>query len=140
MLGRSRPFEDEQLGHFKRSRGAWRGKVVLEPHGPIPLSLPGGRSGPDEAAVALARSIQAEYDQGLPAIESALDEHRGAAVEAGTEAGHSVPAPLSVAIIQLDGLPTIQLAYQVEWDDEHTLGACLRNGELVELNGSILEP
>ena len=26
------------------------------------------------------------------------------------------------------------------WDEEHTLGALIRQGELVELNGSILEP
>ena len=50
------------------------------------------------------------------------------------------PAPASAAVIDLDGSPTIQLAYRVSWDDDHTLGACLRDGRLIELNGSILEP
>ena len=31
-------------------------------------------------------------------------------------------------------------AQEVAWDEEHTLGARIRDGRLVELNGSVLRP
>ena len=139
-MGRAKPFVDAQLGELRRSRGAWRGSVRLAPNDPIPLSVPGSRSEPDHAALELARTIPAEYERGRGAVEAALDEHRTAALEGVGAEGLVYPAPTSASVIELDRTLTIQLAYEVDWDDDHTLGACLRGGELVELNGSILEP
>lgn len=139
MLGRAKPFVDDQLGAFTRSRGAWRATIELEPHGSVPLAVPGPRSAPDDAALVVARSIADEYNRCHEAITNALDEHRAAAVEAdGASSGDR--APSSASVVELDGSLTIQLAYRVDWDDDHTLGACLRDGELIELNGSIIEP
>ncbi|MGE3727389.1 MAG: hypothetical protein AB7I41_17650 [Candidatus Sericytochromatia bacterium] len=45
-----------------------------------------------------------------------------------------------LAIIQLQGELSIEIGYQVEWDEDHTLGARLQNGKLIELNGSVLPP
>jgi len=45
-----------------------------------------------------------------------------------------------VAIITLDRQLSVEIGYRVAWDEEHTLGARLRNGRLIELNGSILPP
>ncbi|KQV52729.1 hypothetical protein ASC95_07870 [Pelomonas sp. Root1217] len=35
---------------------------------------------------------------------------------------------------------TIEIGYRVGWDEEHTVGARLRQGRLIELNGSVLAP
>ena len=45
-----------------------------------------------------------------------------------------------VAVIALDGEPSVEIGYRVAWDEEHTLGARLRDGRLIELNGSVLPP
>jgi hypothetical protein len=45
-----------------------------------------------------------------------------------------------VAVITLDGELCVEIGYRVAWDEEHTLGARLRNGRLIELNGSVLPP
>jgi hypothetical protein len=45
-----------------------------------------------------------------------------------------------VAVITLDGELSVEIGYRVAWDEEHTLGARLRNGRLIELNGSVLPP
>ncbi len=141
MFGRGKPFDDPELGALQRSRGAWRGTILLDPHGEIPLAVPGSRSGPDPEAIALARTIPTQYDRCRAAIEAALAEHRATALDGDTPPTAPIePAPSSAAVIDLDRTPTIQLAYRVDWDDDHTLGACLRAGRLIELNGSILEP
>lgn len=142
MFGRARSFDDPELGPMRRARGAWRGTIRLGSHGPIPLALPGSRSEPDAAALTLARSIPAEYDRCRAAIDNALVEHRSIGLDGDgpVSTQDAPPQPTSAAVIKFDRAWTIQLAYQVEWDDDHTLGACLRNGELIELNGSILEP
>jgi hypothetical protein len=41
-----------------------------------------------------------------------------------------------VQVSPLDGHLTVEVA----WDDEHTLGARLRDGQLIGLNGSVLAP
>lgn len=38
------------------------------------------------------------------------------------------------------GTLRLEIGLRVAWDEEHTLGARLRDGRLIELNGSVLEP
>jgi len=142
MFGRAKSFDDPELGPVYRARGAWRGTIRLGSHGPIPLAVPGSRAEPDAAALTLARNIPAEYDRCRAAIDNGLYEHRSTILDGDgpTTTPDAPPQPSSAAVIEFDGALTIQLAYRVEWDDDHTLGACLRGGELIELNGSILEP
>ncbi|TLD47394.1 MAG: hypothetical protein FAZ92_00325 [Accumulibacter sp.] len=45
-----------------------------------------------------------------------------------------------VAVVTLDGESSVEIGYRVAWDEEHTLGARLRNGRLLELDGSVLPP
>ena len=45
-----------------------------------------------------------------------------------------------VQVAPLDGALTIEIGYRVDWDEEHTLGARVREGRLIELNGSVLRP
>lgn len=45
-----------------------------------------------------------------------------------------------VAILQRDRKLIVEIGYKVAWDEEHTLGARLWDGKLIELNGSVLPP
>jgi hypothetical protein len=38
-----------------------------------------------------------------------------------------------------DGM-AVEIGLRVPWDEEHTLAARLRDGHLIELNGSVLPP
>ena len=51
---------------------------------------------------------------------------------------HTTPEYLQVA--PLDGILTVEIGYRVAWDEEHTLGARFRKGQLLELCGSVLTP
>ncbi len=114
----------------------WRGTVRVTDEVTVPLAIMGNRSGPDAAAVVLARSIRDGFSKWQPAIEAALDEHASTAGAATS----GKPLPSYAAVIAIDGHPTIELGYQVAWDDDHTLGAVIRDDQFVELDGSILEP
>jgi hypothetical protein len=45
-----------------------------------------------------------------------------------------------ILIGPLDRQLTVEIGYRVAWDEEHTLGARFRDGQLVELSGSVLRP
>jgi hypothetical protein len=86
--------------------------------------------------MAMASTIVDGADRWRPTIEAALLEHA-------TDAGAIVermPEPSYIAVISVDGLPTIEFGFEVPWDDDHTIGVCLRDGNVVEVNGSVLEP
>jgi hypothetical protein len=96
----------------------------------------------------VARSIPAEYASWRPAIERALFEHLAPYAEA-VAAGEidTPPSPLPaievpssvwpyvrvefVQVAPLDGQLTVEIGYRVAWDEEHTLGARIRGGQLV---------
>jgi hypothetical protein len=156
-LFRSAPFVDEQLGEFRRSGGAWRGMLVLDGAVSVPLVVSGSRTAPDPAALRVARSVPSELPSWRPVIERALFEHYPPYAEADAAGKAEPPAPslpaiadapsvwphTSLAFVQvapLDGQLTVEIGYRVAWDAEHTLGARLRNGRLVELAGSVLSP
>ena len=142
---------DAVLGDLRRRGGAWRGTIDLG-DGRSPLALPGARSGPDPQAVDLARTLPSAYPAWRDRIAEALFEHYAALAEAVGPGDHA-PPPIArpdavwphahiafVAVIELDGEPCVEIGYEVAWDGDHTLGARLRNGRLVELNGSVLPP
>ncbi len=136
MIRRSGTVQDPVLGDLTRSRRLWRGTVRITNEVTVPLAIVGKRSAPDVTALVLARSIEDGFPAWRPAIEVALDEHASTAGSAAAEK----PLPFYVAVIAIGGHPTIELGYQVPWDDDHTLGAIIRDGRFVELNGSVLEP
>jgi len=140
VLGSGKPVVDPELGELVRRRGMWRGSLLLGAHGPVvPLAVPGGRGGPDTAAVGLARTIPEELDRCRPAIEAALVEHR-APYREGSDIDDPTPEPAYAAVVRVDGALAIEVGYRPAWEEEHTLGARLRSGQLLELNGSVLEP
>lgn len=104
----------------------------------MPLSIMGTRDGPDPVAVALACSIPSGFEGWRSSIDSELRDHATTADVAATASTPTIPC--YAAVIALDGQPSIELGYQVPWEEEHTLGARIRGDRLVELNGSVLEP
>jgi hypothetical protein len=126
--------EDPQLGPLTRRRGRWRGEISLLERR-VPLAVVGGRRGPDEAALAIAHRASDEQAGARTELEAALADHREPYGE--TTEGWSVEW---VSVAPLDGALTLELGLRVAWDEEHTLGARLRDGRLVELNGSVLRP
>ncbi len=132
----------------------WRGSIALGEVA-VPVALPGPRSAPDPQALEIARTVPAAYPHWRGLIEAALFEHYepyADAVAAGAAPEESMPsiarpedvwshvAVEYVALIALAGSLCIEIGYRVAWDDEHALGARLRDGRLIELNGSVLRP
>ena len=156
-LFKSQPFLDAQLGQLRRSGGAWRGTVTLAASGPVPLIIVGSRSVPDDGAIQLGRATPGAFPRWRPAIERALLDHFIPYAEARTAGDVAAPpggvpelddpasvwrhvTPQYVYIAPLDGVLTVEIGYRVTWDDEHTLGVRFRNGEFLELCGSVLPP
>jgi hypothetical protein len=151
-LFESPPFVDPALGGFTRKRGVWRGTITLDGRA-VPLVLAGGKSSPDAAALELARALAADYPTWRDALAAALFEHYEPYAELGgddpdfsTVAIDSASAVWPHATLQyvlvapFEGELTFELGYEVAWDEEHTLGARLRDGVVVELNGSVVMP
>jgi len=154
---KSASFVDPQLGELHRSRGTWRGTLKLDAEAPVPLVLSGGRAAPDAEALRIAQSVPSDYASWRPAIERELFDHYSPYAEA-VAAGElnspssglpPIDAPSSVwghttlAFVQvtpLGGVLTVEIGYRVAWDEEHTLGARFRAGQLLELCGSVLAP
>ena len=154
MFGLFKPkaFRDDQLGDFRRSRRYWKGYVVLAPCGTFRLPLAGNREGPDPAALALAKELPERFDALKPSIQRGLFEHYAPykeAVAAGEYTGSPCPdisnpeavwphvTPAHVLIEPLGGIPTVEIAFRVAWDIEHTVGARFQYWGFIELNGSV---
>ncbi len=103
--------------------------------GPVPLAVVGGRGGPDEAALALARRAGVDLAACRPALEAALAEHREPYDDAAD--GWAVEW---ASVEPLAGALALELGLRTAWEEEHILGARFRDGGLVELNGSVLRP
>jgi len=123
------------------------------------VSLAGGRQSPDSENLALAHELPAHYEALLPQIQAGLFEHYKPyrdADSAGELPESSEPFPKIeraedvwphvfaqwVRIEPLQGSPqdssTIEIAYRVAWDEEHTVGARIHNWRLLELCGSVV--
>lgn len=151
-LFKSEPFRDEKLGELRRSRGYWRGSLPIKPCGTFRLALAGNNRLPDPVFVGLARELPDRFKSLMPEIQSGLFEHYEPykeAVDAGEETGSPCPnisspeavwphiSPAHVAVEPLEGLPTVEIAFRVEWDKEHTVAARFQDWQFIELNGSV---
>jgi hypothetical protein len=151
-LFKSEPFRDAQLGEFRRSGGHWKGSLVLVPCGTFRLSLAGSREAPDLPALKLAKELPGRMQALMPKIQDGLFEHYAPykeAVEAGEETGSPCPQiasteavwphvkPAHVLIEPLKGAWRVEIAFQTEWDIEHTVAAIFRDWQFIELNGSV---
>lgn len=129
--------------------GRWRGTIALENGARIPLFIPGSRAGPHPEGLLVAEQASAWWTQARPEVERELFDHYSAGSDdptvgalglrdAGAVWAHA--APTSVEIKPFRSLNELQVAIRVAWDEEHTLGALIRDAQLAGLNGSILEP
>ncbi len=159
MLGlfKSATFQDDRFGSLKRSSGHWKGSIALGQHGDVELSLSGGRKSPDPASLALAHELPDRYDSLRSQIQVSLFEHYEPYRDADSagELQRFEPFPKIerpdavwphvfaqyVLIEPLRGSPkggpTIEIAYRVAWDEEHTVGARLQGWQVFELCGSV---
>ncbi|MBS7807578.1 hypothetical protein [Variovorax sp. PCZ-1] len=153
-LFKSAPFIDDALGTFNKQWRYWVGTVDLSPHSNLELRLHGDRTSPDTSALSLARELPNWYTSQINQIETALYEYFLEYAEAtaqGDLGELNEPLPQisdakqiwphvypSYALIEpMQGIPTVEVAYRVGWDEEHTLGARLQNGCFIELCGSV---
>jgi len=122
--------------------------------GTLKLPLSGDRARPDAISVRLAHQLCARLPELLSQRQTSLFEHylpyRDAAYtgalpderkrlpEITSPAGvwPSV-SPAHILIEPMDGIPTIEIAFAVAWDEEHTVGARIRDWRLIELCGSV---
>jgi len=156
-LFKTAPYHDEVLGDLKRSGRHWKGSLSLRPHGIVELIL-SGQSHPDSGCLALARELPEKYETLRSDIQASLFEHYEPGREAVNEGAfpqHVTPFPeiaapeaiwpyVSVAFVRIEPLSTagqmvdtVEVAYTVAWDDEHTIGARIQKWHVVELCGSV---
>jgi len=151
-LFRLKLFRDDQLGEFRRSSGYWKGSLAATPPGTFRLALAGSRKGPNPIALRLAKELPYRFNSLRQAIQDGVFGHYlpyKEAVDAGEATGSPCPdisspeafwplvAPAHVLVEPLQGTPTIEIAFRVAWDIEHTIGARFQNWRFIELNGSV---
>jgi hypothetical protein len=154
MLGffGSKPSRAQQLGTLERRHAKWIGSTTLPPHGQVELRGAGDRAAPDAASLRLAAHVSEQLAAVRTELARRLFEHyvpyNDALQRNGVEdrvvelsAPDDVWAHVLVALIDVDAMRVaspIEFLLEVGWDQEHTLGALVRDGTLVELNGSVL--
>jgi hypothetical protein len=149
---KSKPFWEEQLGELRRSGGYWKGSLLVAPFGKFRLALAGSREAPAPIALGLAKELPGRFKSLMPKIQAGLFEHYAPykeAVDAGEETGSPCPGvanpeavwpyvtPAHVLVEPLEGVPTVEIAFRVSWDKEHTVGARFQAWQFIELNGSV---
>lgn len=144
-LFRSPVFDHPALGTLHRKGGMWRGSIRPEGQA-IPLILPGDGTGPDPASIAMVQTLASDLPAWRASIAAALFEHLEPYAEADEENAFAhvrIPADVlpharlaHVQVFPQEGELVLELGYDVDWDEEHTLGARFGQGRLVELNGS----
>jgi hypothetical protein len=154
-LFKTKPYADDQLGELKWSGGYWKGTIPLGSHGDVEIRVSGNRKEPARESLVLARELGSRFESLVPQIQNSLFEHAEPYLEAdragelvdGEEAVPEIPDAESVwphvsvehvLFESMEGITTVEIAFSVAWDDEHTVGARFQNWELIELCGSVL--
>lgn len=142
------PQTHPRLGSLRFGSGHWRGSIALADSKDVVLLVPGGRGGPDPAALGTAERVAEWWAGARGSVAKELYEHYSNGRDGGLAEIEGLASPdavwrhvriTSVRIAPYKAPNEALVALHTEWDEEHTLGAHLRDGSLVELNGSILE-
>jgi len=103
----------------------------------------------------LAKELRERFKSLMPEMQAGLFEHYTPykeAVDAGEETGSPCPdiataeavwphvTPAHVLVEPIQAVLTVEIAFRVAWDEEHTVGARFQNWKLIVLNGSVREP
>jgi len=144
------PQAHNEFGQLRFAGGRWRGTIGIANGARVPLYLPGSRTGPPPEALEVAEQASAWWMRARPEVERELYAHYSAGRDDDTAAdmldlhdADEVWAHCAISSVQIKpnrSLSEIQFAIRAAWDEEHTLGALIRDARLIELNGSILEP
>ena len=149
----AKPHEDKVLGVLNRKSGKWQGSIRIGTDA-VPLLVSGPSAHPDEAALELARALPGKYAGLQQEIQHHLFEHYRPyreAADRGELDDRSEPFPRMdaprdvwahartehVLIEPIEGVVTVEIGYRVAWDEEHTLGAWIREWRVFELCGSV---
>jgi|SRR6185369_442906 len=157
-LFKPEPFTDSHLGLLVKSGDKWKGTISFGPYENVELQITSKGKAPEPASLELARQFHDQYPELRQQIESSLFEHYQPYQEAAslgelpkyTEPFPTIDsakgvwphvAPVYVLIEPLRGSPltgpTIEIAFTVAWDEEHTVGARIQNWRIFELCGSV---
>lgn len=145
---RAVPHAHPVFGELTYKRGLWHGTITLEHGRPLRLLLPGTREAPAAGGLEVAALAPAWWGQVRAQVEREIYGHYEAYRDADAPdvprlAGQSEIWPhvdlTSMQVQPYSAPDEIMVAARVAWDEEHTLGVLIRDGRLVELNGSILE-
>lgn len=152
MFALSKHFRDEQLGELLRRGHYWKGSLPVPPCGTFGLALAGSREAPDLVGLALAKELPQRFTSLMSAIQSALFEHYTPyreAIDEGRETGSPCPllvnpeavwphvSPAHILVEPGGRVATIEIAFRVAWDIEHTVGTRFQEWQFIELNGSV---
>ena len=126
---------------------------MLPDRGTFRLSLAGTRRAPDPFALALAKELPARFPSVKPDIEHGMFEHYEPyreACNAGEYPGRETcpdiarpdlvwphVTPVHVLIEPIGGVLTVEIAFGVAWDEEHTVAALFQDWRFVGFNGSV---
>jgi hypothetical protein len=151
-LFKSRLYQDPEFGEFTRSRGHWTGRIGLAPLGIFGLSLAGDGYAPHPYALRHLRELRESFRSLVPGIEHGLFEHYRPykeAIEAGIELSSPFPQisdevevwphvkPAHILIDPLNGKWRVEIAFDTDWDIEHTVAAIYSDWQFIEFNGSV---
>lgn len=150
-----RRYVDPELGELKRSGPCWETELTIQGSGRVYAELHGTRKMPDEAALSIARELPGRYGELKPEIQDALFEnyipYRMAAEEGATHLVQPFPQITDPADawqrVRLWGVriqpltrqpiePTLELVFEVDWDEDHLVGVRMQQWRVWEVCGS----
>ena len=149
-------FRDQELGTFTRGvLGPWKGTMTLPGGREVEVRLPGSRQEPDPAALGLLRALPGRYAGLGEEIAAHLYDHYepyGEAMDADADAD-AAPGPgrgsrigslaeawaaaRAVRVIVESTAPSrLEIAFAVDWDEEHIVGATVEEWRTTGFSGS----
>lgn len=147
-------YRDPELGTFKKSFfGEWKGKFTLA-GSEVNVRLPGTNQMPDPGALSILKELPRRYPALRPQIAKHLFEHYEPyreSIDAGEErspedrAFPQIKSPLEVwssttpvrVIVESVKANRFEIAFEVVWDEEHTVGATVENWKVSDFSGSV---
>jgi|GEM_PF-3220547 len=148
-------FEHQDFGMFKKKLlGVWIGSMRLEGVN-VETRLPGSGKEPDATAIKLLKELPNRFPALKKEIEKHLYEHYEPykeAADAGQEVwpvGGKFPKigspsevwkstkPIRVIVESTNPGSKLEVAFEVGWDEEHTVAATIENWKTTDFCGSV---
>ena len=156
LFGKRR-YVDPELGELTRSGPCWEAELTIQGSGRVPAELSGNRKMPDEAALSIARELPGRYGDVAPDVQEALFgnyiSYRLASEEGETHLVQPFPQISDPAdvwqrvrlwCVRIEPLagqpsgdqPTLELVFEVDWDEDHLVGVRMQQWRVWEVCGS----